>query len=71
MNLTMQYTTEYNAKGSFRFNVQNPPAVGAKFRNPFGQTVTFDEMGMAGLLACSGENGQSLYMPHDLTEIKD
>ena len=67
----MQYQTEHNGKGGIRFNVQNPPAPGTKFRSSMGETVTFDEIGLAGMLACTGQNGQSLYMPNDLTEIPD
>ncbi len=63
----MDYTTERSTRGGFRFNVQNPPAKGAKLIHTDGRVLTFDGIGMAGMLECSDCNGsQSLLFPHQI-----
>lgn len=47
----MQYTTEHNSKGSFRFNIQNPPPAGTELKTKRGEAVVFDEVGLAGMHA--------------------
>lgn len=64
----MQYATEHNSKGGFRFNIQNPPPAGTELKTKRGEAVVFDEVGLAGMLACTrkSDGSQQLYFPHDL-----
>jgi hypothetical protein len=64
----MEYTTEHNGKGGFRFDIRNPPEAGAEMQTISGDAVTFDEIGPAGMLACTRKRDgvQNLYFPHDL-----
>ena len=70
--MTMQYATEYNSNGGFRFDVRNPPPAGTKLKTNRGEAVVFDEVGIAGMLACTrtSDGSQQLYFPHDL-DIQD
>lgn len=63
----MDYTTERNARGGLRFSVQNPPAKGTKLVLTDASVVTFDGIGMAGMLECTDCTGiQSLLFPHQI-----
>ena len=63
----MDYTTERNARGGYRFNVNNPPNEGDKLVLTDASVVTFDGIGMAGMLECTDCNGiQSLLFPHQI-----
>ena len=63
----MEYTTEHNGRGGFRFEINNPPPAGTKLILNHGGVVTFDEIGLAGMLACTDCNGsQQLYFPHQI-----
>ena len=64
----MEYTTEHNSKGGFRFDIQNPPEAGTEMKTARGEAVVFDEIGPAGMLACTRKSDgvQCLYFPHDL-----
>lgn len=63
----MDFNTEYNSKGGFRFDVRNPPAPGTELMTRSGEAVVFDEIGLAGMLACTrkSDGSQQLYFPHD------
>jgi hypothetical protein len=64
----MEYTTEHNAKGGFRFDIRNPPMSGTELKTRSGDMVVFDEVGIAGMLVCTrkSDGSQQLYFPHDL-----
>lgn len=63
----MEFKTEYNHKGHFRFDVRNPPTPGTELTTRSGEVVVFDEIGLAGMLACTrkSDGSQQLYFPHD------
>lgn len=64
----MEYTTEYNSKGGFRFDIRNPPEAGTELKTTSGEDVIFDEVSFAGMLACTrkSDGSQQLYFPHEL-----
>jgi len=64
----MEYTTEYNHKGHFRFDVLNPPKAGTEMKTTNGEAVVFDEIGPAGMLICTrkSDGSQQMYFPHSL-----
>ena len=63
----VEYTTERNARGGYRFNVQNLPNEGDKLILTDASVVTFDGIGMAGMLECTDCNGiQSLLFTHPI-----
>lgn len=63
----MDYTTERSARGGFRFIIQNPPANGTKIIHTDGRVLTFDGIGVAGMLECTDCNGiRSLVFPHQI-----
>jgi hypothetical protein len=65
--MTMDYTTEYGQHGGRRFDVRNPPAPGTKLVKIDGSVVTFDGIGMAGMLECTDCTGfQSLLFPQQI-----
>lgn len=60
----MKFSIETGPRGGIRFDVQDPPPAGMKLRTTDGAIVTFDEIGMAGMLACTDCNGvQHLLFP--------
>lgn len=67
----MQYTVEHNRKGGFRFDIRNPPPAGTELTTKSGESVVFDEVGLAGMLACTrkSDSSQQLYFPHDLDGV--
>ena len=63
----MEYSTEHNGKGGVRFDVRNPPQPGTKVRLRDGRVMTFDGIGMAGMLECTDCTGfQQLLFPQDI-----
>lgn len=64
----MEHVTEYNHKGGFRFEIKNPPPAGTELITASGESVVFDEVSIAGMLACTrkSDGSQQLYFPHDL-----
>ena len=64
----MEYTTEYNSNGGFRFDIQNPPEAGTEMHTTSGEAVIFNEVSFAGMLACTrkSDGSQQLYFPHAL-----
>ncbi len=64
----MQYQTQYDARGAFRFDISNPPPAGTEIKTKRGEAVVFDEVGPAGMLACTrkSDGSQQLYFPRDL-----
>lgn len=64
----MEYTTETNSKGGFRFDIKNPPASGTEIMTTDGEAVIFDEVSIAGMLACTRkrDGSQQLYFPQQL-----
>lgn len=63
----MKANMEFNASGGRRVNWTEEPAIGTRFVNQFGDEVTFDEIGLAGMMACTDASGsQSLYFPNQL-----
>lgn len=63
----MEYSTQYGPRGGVRFEISNPPAPGTKLVKTDGSVVTFDGLGMAGMLECTDDAGsQSLLFPHQI-----
>lgn len=64
----MEYTTEHNSTGGFRFDIKNPPASGTEIVTTDGEAVIFDEVSIAGMLACTRKRDgvQQLYFPQQL-----
>lgn len=63
----MKYAIEFNARGGRRVAWVEHPVERSKFINQFGDVVTFDEISLAGMMACTSLNGsQSLYFPDQL-----
>ena len=64
----MEYTTVYNSKNNFRFEITNPPPAGTELKTVDGEDVIFDEVSFAGMLACTrkSDGSQQLYFPHYL-----
>lgn len=68
----MKYNNEFNERGGRRVDWIEPPSPGTRFLNQFGDEVTFDEIGLAGMLACSDSEGsQSLYLPEHLRILEE
>jgi len=65
----MNYQTEHNGKCGFRFDIENPPVAGTELTTKNGELVIFDEVGMAGMLACTRKSDgvQQLHFPHDFS----
>jgi hypothetical protein len=67
----MKTTTEYNAKGGFRFLHHEPLPVGKYFLH-LGEKVKLIGPGMAGMPEVESEDGSTNYaFPHDLTPCDD
>lgn len=64
----VDFKAEYNGKGGVRFDIKNPPAAGTELKTIGGEVVVFDEIGLAGMLACTRKSDgmQQLYFPHDI-----
>lgn len=63
----MDYLTERGRHGGVRFDIINPLAPGTQLVKPDGSVVTFDGLGMAGMLECTDAAGsQSLLFPHQI-----
>jgi len=60
-----EYEKQFNERGGYRYDWQNPPAPGTKFLDSFGDVVVFEEIGIAGMLTCTRESDglQSMYQP--------
>jgi hypothetical protein len=68
----VKHTTQFNARGGRRVEWVEQPAQGSKFINQFGDVVTFDEIGLAGMMACTSPDGtQSLYFPDHLRALSE
>lgn len=64
----MEHTIEHGPKGGVRFTVRNPPAPGAKLLHSDGRVLTFNGLGMAGMLEATTETGsQMLFWPHEVS----
>ena len=60
----MEYTTEHGPRGGIRFDVRNPPEIGTKLVLDDARIVTFDGIGIAGMLECTDCTGsQHLLFP--------
>jgi hypothetical protein len=68
----LQFTTVKGAGQSFRFEVRNPPPVGSLFRLSDGRVMTFQRIGMAGMLQCVDEQGsEQLIFPHQICGVEE
>lgn len=67
----MKTTTEYNAKGGFRFLHHEPLPIG-KYFMLMGEKVKLIGPGMAGMPEVEKADGSTEYaMPHELTPCED
>lgn len=63
----MDYSIERSSSRGYRFDIKNPPNEGDKLVLTNSSVVTFNGIGMAGMLECTDCNGiQHLLFPHQI-----
>lgn len=67
----LEFTAHRGRRGGLSFTMQALPKVGALLLTRANEEVTFDGVGMAGMLECTrkSDGSQHLYFPHDLVIV--
>jgi len=63
----MKYSTQRSATGGVRYSVSNPPEIGAKLVKTCGGVVTYQGIGLGGMLLCTdGTGAEHLLFPQQI-----